>query len=102
MSRRASPMRDEGRLRYLRERSAISTLAITVHEPTPVLADHPGVNPIAEATREAWRNFVGVLAAVIASLGVLIPLGAIAMTAIVLARRWMARRGNVSPTVDGA
>jgi hypothetical protein len=92
--------RYEGRLRYLRERSAVSTLAITLHEPTPVIADHPGVNPIAEATRQAWRNFVSVLATIIASLGVLIPLGVIAVAGIVLGRRWIGRRVTVPATVD--
>jgi len=70
--------RYEGRLRYLKSRSAVSTLAITVHEPLPLLAGSPPVNPIAQAFREAWRNFVGLLAAVIASLGVLVPLAGIA------------------------
>jgi hypothetical protein len=93
--------RYEGRLRYLRERSAVSTLAITLHEPTPVIADHPGVNPIAEATRQAWRNFVSVLATIIASLGVLIPLAVIAIAGIVLGRRWIGRRVTVPATIDG-
>jgi len=33
------------------------TLAITVHESIPVIANHPGSNPITEATKQAWRNF---------------------------------------------
>jgi hypothetical protein len=73
--------RYEGRLRYLRTRSAVSTLAVTVHEPRPVLASQPGVNPIAEAFRDAWRNFVALTAGVIASMGVLIPLGVVAALA---------------------
>lgn len=93
--------RYEGRLRYLRERSAVSTLAITVHESIPVIANHPGTNPITEAMRQAWRNFVAVLATVIASLGVLIPLGAIATAAVLLGRRWIGRRVTLPQTVDG-
>lgn len=93
--------RYEGRLRYLRERSAVSTLAITVHESIPVIAGHPGSNPITEATRQAWRNFVAVLATVIASLGVLIPLGAIAAVAVLLGRRWIGRRVTLPQAVDG-
>jgi len=93
--------RYEGRLRYLRERSVVSTLAITVHESIPVIANHPGSNPITEATKQAWRNFVALLATVIASLGVLIPLGAIATAAVLLGRRWIGRRVTLPQTVDG-
>jgi len=67
--------RYEGRLRYLKTRAAVSTLSVTVHEPTPILGQSPGENPIAAAIRQAWRNFVGFIAALIASLGVIIPLG---------------------------
>jgi hypothetical protein len=70
--------RYEGRLRYLKTRVAISTLTVTIHEPLPILGQSPGQNPIAEAIRRAWRNFVGFIGAGIASLGVLIPLGVIA------------------------
>ena len=34
--------RYEGRLRFLRTRAAISTLSVTVHEPTPILGQSPG------------------------------------------------------------
>ena len=70
--------RAEGRLRFLRTRVALSTLDVTVHEAAPILAGAPSRNPLLEALRQAWRNFVGVLAFGIASLGVLIPLGVIA------------------------
>ncbi len=66
--------RYEGRLRYLKTRVAVSTLSITVHEPVPILGQSPGENPITAAIRQAWRNFVGFIAACIASLGVVIPL----------------------------
>lgn len=79
--------RYEGRLRYLQARSAVSTLAVTVHEPLPILAGAPATNPIAEAFLQAWRNFVSLLAAVIASLGVLIPLAALGILAWVGVRR---------------
>ena len=70
--------RYEGRLRYLRARSAVSTLAVTVHEPPPILAGGPATNPIAQAFLQAWRNFVALLAALIASLGVIVPVAALA------------------------
>jgi hypothetical protein len=66
--------RMEGRLRYLKARSQLSTLSVAMHEPPPLVSPTPGRNPLAQAVREAWRNFVGVLAAGIASLGYLIPL----------------------------
>jgi hypothetical protein len=83
--------RYEGRLRYLSSRVAMSTLTITVHEPAPILGNNPGENPIAAALRRAWRNFVGLVAAVIASLGVLIPLALVGVAGWYGYRRWKRR-----------
>lgn len=79
--------RYEGRLRFLRTRAAVSTLTVTVHEPTPLLGQNPGENPIAAALRQAWRNFVGFIAALIASLGVLIPIVAMTVVGWLIYRR---------------
>ena len=65
--------RYEGRLRYLRSRTAMSSLSITIHEPLPVAGD-PGSNILARAVERAWRNFMELLAGFIASLGVLVPI----------------------------
>ena len=83
--------RYEGRLRYLSTRAAVSTLNITIHEPAPILGSDPGQNPIAAALRRAWQNFVGVVAGFIASLGVLIPLAAIAVALWLGYKRWRRR-----------
>jgi len=80
--------RYEGRLRYLGSRVATSTLTITVHEPSPILGNDPGQNPIVAALRRAWRNFVALVAAVIASLGVLIPLALVGFAGWMGYRRW--------------
>ena len=80
--------RYEGRMRFLRTRAAVSTLSITVHEPVPILGQSPGDNPLVGALRQAWRNFVGFVAWIIASLGVLIPFGAIAAGLWYLYRRF--------------
>jgi uncharacterized protein DUF4349 len=85
--------RYEGRLRYLSAHVAMSTLSITVHEPGPLLGNSPGDNPIAAALRRAWRNFVSVVAGAIASLGVLIPLGLVAVAVWFGYRRWR-RKGS--------
>jgi hypothetical protein len=69
--------RYEGRLRFLRAHAELSTLSITVHEPVPII-DHVAPNPIAAATRQAWHNFIGLVAFVIASMGVLLPVAAVA------------------------
>jgi len=79
--------RYEGRLRYLRTRAAVSTLSITVHEPLPLLGQNPGENPIIAAIRQAWRNFVGFIAWLIASLGVIVPAGVIAIAGWYVYRR---------------
>lgn len=79
--------RYEGRLRYLKTRVAVSTLSVTLHEPLPILGQTPGQNPIAEAIRRAWRNFVGFVASGIAALGVLIPLAGLAFVGWIVYRR---------------
>jgi len=68
--------RYEGRLRFLRAHAELSTLNITVHEPMPII-DHVSPNPIAAATRQAWRNFIALIAFAISSMGVLIPVAAV-------------------------
>jgi hypothetical protein len=84
--------RYEGRLRYLQTRVAVSSLTIQVHEPHPVVASHPGENVIAEAFVEAWRRFVLITAGLIASLGVVIPVAALALGAWLIARRYWTPR----------
>ena len=84
--------RYEGRLRYLSTRVATSTLTITVHEPAPILGNTPGVNPIAAAVRRAWRNFVALVASLIESLGVVIPLALLGLAGLMGYRRWKRRR----------
>jgi uncharacterized protein DUF4349 len=79
--------RMEGRLRYLKTRSQLSTLSVAMHEPPPLVSPTPGSNPLAHAVREAWRNFVGVLAAGIASLGYLVPLLVLGWGIVVGGRR---------------
>lgn len=79
--------RIEGRLRYLKTSAQLSTLSVSLHEPMPIVATQ-GRGPIAEAFREAWRNFVGVLAGAIASLGYLVPVVVLGWSVVVVVRRW--------------
>ena len=81
----------EGRLRYLRARAAMSTLTVTVHESAPLIGYDPSTNPVTEAFKTAWRNFVAFLAAFIAALGWVVPLGALAGLAFLGGRRLLAR-----------
>ena len=83
--------RYEGRLRYLRAHAALSTLTICVHEPVPVVG-HPGSSVVAEAFKQAWRNFVDLVAWCIRALGVVVPLGAVATLGWLAVRRW--RKGQ--------
>ncbi len=84
--------RAEGRLRYLRAHAATSTLTVTVHARAPIVgASSPG-SPIAGAFRDAWHNFVALVAGLIAASGVLVPLGAVAGLGALAWRRW-GRRG---------
>ncbi|HZG41975.1 MAG TPA: DUF4349 domain-containing protein [Longimicrobium sp.] len=83
--------RYEGRLRYLRTRASISTLTITLHEPNAVIGTPRGERPIRDAFGIAWRNFVGLIAGLIAATGLLIPL-AIVLYGAWRAWRWFRRR----------
>jgi hypothetical protein len=79
--------RMEGRLRYLKSSAQLSTLSVSLHEPVPIVATH-GPGPIVEAFRAAWRNFVGVLAGAIASLGFVVPVLAFGWGVVVVGRKW--------------
>jgi hypothetical protein len=82
--------RQEGRMRYLRTRAAMSTLSVTVHEKAPVVAGTGSGGVLAEAFRQAWRNFIRFVASTIAALGTLLPLGVIVAAIAWLV--WRARR----------
>lgn len=79
--------RYEGRLRYLRAHTATSTLTVYVHEPVPLLGS-AGISVMGEAFKQAWRNFVSLLALLVRALGVVIPLGMLAAVGWVVTRRW--------------
>jgi hypothetical protein len=83
--------RVEGRLRYLRTRAATSTLTVLVHEDEPILG-RAGDNPIVAAFKEAWRNFVRFIAGLIAAMGVIIPIAALAGVGYVLWRKYWKKR----------
>jgi hypothetical protein len=78
--------RYEGRLRYLRAHAVLSTLTIYVHEPLPVVG-RAGSSVIGEAFKQAWRNFVGLVAAMIRSLGIVIPVAVLVVALWVSAKR---------------
>lgn len=68
--------RYEGRLRFLQSRASTSRITVSVHEPLGVVAGPPG--PITLAVREAWENFVKLVALAIGLSGVVIPVAALA------------------------
>jgi hypothetical protein len=78
--------RHEGRLRYLRAYTAMSTLTIGVHEPIPIVAT-AGRGVMGEAFRQAWRNLVALVAFGVSALGIVIPLGSLALLVWFVARR---------------
>jgi Domain of unknown function (DUF4349) len=80
--------RMEGRVRFLKASAPLSTLSVNLYEPAPLVATHPGRNVIGEAFKTAWRNFVGVLAGVIASLGFVIPVLVFGGGAVIVAKRY--------------
>ena len=79
--------RYQGRMRYLQSRAAVSTLTVSIHLPVPVVDEgSPGV--MGEAVRDAWRNLIAVIALLIQSLGVIIPLGVCALAGWLAFRRF--------------
>lgn len=80
--------RMEVRLRFLKTSAQLSTLSVTLYEPAPIVASHPGRSVIGEAFKTAWRNFVGVVAGVIASLGFIVPVVILGWAGFVIARKY--------------
>jgi len=80
--------RMEGRIRFLKTSAQLSTLSINLFEPPPLVASHPGYSVISEAFKAAWRNFVGVMAGAIASLGFVAPVVVLGWGGLVLAKRY--------------
>jgi len=93
--------RYEGRMRFLRARVALSTLTIAVHERAPIIVPIAGDGPIVVAMRDAWRNFVGFVATLIASLGVLVPLGVLVFVGWLGVRRLGPWRPTGTPPSAG-
>ena len=81
--------RNEGRMRWLGARVATSTVSVTVSEKAPIVGENPGQSVIGQAFVRAWQNFIGLVAWVIASLGVLVP---VALVLWLAARWWQGRR----------
>ncbi|MES2524896.1 MAG: DUF4349 domain-containing protein [Gemmatimonadota bacterium] len=88
--------RVEGRVRYLSTRLAMSSITLSLHERVPIVRGTPGSRILADALKDAWRNFVGLSAAFIASLGILVPVGLVAA----LAAAWWRRRRAERLLVD--
>jgi hypothetical protein len=80
--------RMEGRLRFLRTSAQLSTLSVNLYEPAPLVASHPGRSVIGEAFKTAWRNFVGVVAGVIASLGFVVPVVILGWGVLIVSKRY--------------
>jgi hypothetical protein len=59
-----------------------------LYDPAPIIASHPGRSVIVEAFKTAWRNFMGVLAGAIASLGFVVPVVVLGWGGLVLAKRY--------------
>jgi hypothetical protein len=80
--------RMEGRMRFLKTSAQLSTLSVNLYEPAPIVASHPGRSVIGEAFKTAWRNFVGVLAGAIASLGFVVPVLVLGWGTLIIGKRY--------------
>lgn len=89
--------RYEGRRRYLEAHAATSTLAITLHEPGPLVGT-AGRSVMGGALLQAWRNLVAVIVVLVQALGIVMPLGVLAAAGWWLVRR--VRRLAPAPVVS--
>ena len=85
--------RYEARMRWLERRTTLSSLDVSIHEKLPLIDSPRGRGPILEAFAEAWERMVGFVAWLIALLGILVPLGALVLVAVLVIRR-LPRRGT--------
>jgi hypothetical protein len=85
--------RAEGRLRYLRAHVATSTILVTLHEPVPVVGA-AGRSVLGQAFKQSWRNFVLLIALAVEALGVVVPLGVVALLVWLVTRRLRGARVN--------
>ena len=92
--------RYEARIRFLEHRASLSSLAVSLHEKVPLIEPPRGHGPIAEAFAEAWTRFVAFTAWFIASLGILVPAGAVIGIVILVTRRLFG--GGAPPKVPQA
>ncbi|HKH83135.1 MAG TPA: DUF4349 domain-containing protein [Gemmatimonadales bacterium] len=83
--------RIDGRMRFLKSSAQLSTLSVNLFEPAPLVSSVPGHSPIAEAFKTAWRNFIGVLAGGIASLGFVVPVAILMWGALAVAKKYRRR-----------
>jgi len=81
-----------GRLQYLRQHAAVSTITVELHEPGTVIGERPGAGAIAQAFLQAWRNVIWVVSLLIQALGVIVPLALLAWGGWSL-WRWSRRHG---------
>lgn len=67
--------RYQGRLQFLRQHAAVSALTVQLYEPGTIVGSQPGAGVIGDAFKQAWRNFIWLVAFLVQSLGVVVPLG---------------------------
>jgi hypothetical protein len=89
--------RYEGRLRFLKTQTSMSTLTVTISEPVAIVGN-PGSNVIVEAVKHAWRNGVTVVASGIEIAGGLVPLVVVLIGAALVARKFVRRKPAEQPT----
>jgi len=84
----------EGQLRYLRDRTELATIQVSLHEPGAVVpTTEPSTRPsLAEAWERAVDAFLAVCSAVLVGLGYLVPLSALALIVALGARRLLRAR----------
>ncbi len=95
--------RSDAHLRTLGDRVASSTITVELFVPGPIVAFTPARSVLGESFRQAWRNFVELLAGFIAASGFFLPFMVVALAAFAAVRGWYRRgsRRRAPPSVAG-
>jgi hypothetical protein len=91
--------RMDGRARWIEGRAAMSTLTVSLHEPAIGVGPRTTAGVLASAFAAAWHNFVDLVAALIATSGVWLPIGAVVCAGVVA---WRGRRRRTGLAASAA
>ena len=89
----------EGRSRYLEDHAALSTLTVELAEPA-ALVGVPAPGVMRKAVEQSWDGFVWLVALLVRSVGVVVPLAVLALLGWAAYRRFAPRESRPTPATS--